>query len=266
MTDTMHDDNKVFYDGLRTITGIYANDSGKVGDKGTEGKFVVIELKHGANVDEAVICPYRATEYFQSTLLDLEYTVTQKKDIGTRSVDERGCDLYPGRAQDGYRGRICLWYPRGVSYRFFTPEKKAGEKYPLVIWLHGFGEQGTDNETHLRSNRGGVAWAEDEVQKENPCYVMSAQASAGSAWRGAGMVDDLYGGHPQGDRRLTRISTRIASISPAFPWVDMGPGRLSCRSPICSQRQCRWRRPIQSPARMVRLQKNIRQKLDQLER
>ena len=34
MTDTMHDDNKVFYDGLRTITGIYANDSGKGGRQG----------------------------------------------------------------------------------------------------------------------------------------------------------------------------------------------------------------------------------------
>ena len=191
MTDTMHDDNKVFYDGLRTITGIYANDSGKVGDKGTEGKYIVIELKHGANVDEAVICPYRATEYFQSTLLDLEYTVTQKKDIGTVLPISEGVTYTQGELKTDTVDEFAYGTQGGVSYRFFTPEKKAGEKYPLVIWLHGFGERGTDNETHLRSNRGGVAWAEDEVQKENPCYVMSAQASAGSAWSGAGMVDDL---------------------------------------------------------------------------
>ena len=193
MTDTMHDDNKVFYDGLRTITGIYANDSGKVGDKGTEGKYIVIELKHGANVDEAVICPYRATEYFQSTLLDLEYTVTQKKDIGTVLPISEGVTYTQGELKTDTVDEFAYGTQGGVSYRFFTPEKKAGEKYPLVIWLHGFGERGTDNETHLRSNRGGVAWAEDEVQKSNPSYVMAAQAGSSKAWSGEGMIDDLLG-------------------------------------------------------------------------
>lgn len=213
MTDNQHDDHKVFYDGLRTITGIYANDSGKVGDKGTEGKYVVIELKHGANVDEAVICPYRATEYYQSALLDLEYTVTQKKDIGTVLPMSEGVTYAQGELKTDTVDEFAYGTQGGVSYRFFTPEKKAGEKYPLVIWLHGFGERGTDNETILRSNRGGVAWAEDEVQEFEPSYVMAAQASSPMAWWGEGMVDDLLeaihkeiDAHPDIDRNRIYIT------------------------------------------------------------
>ena len=156
------------------------------------------QLKHGANVDEAVICPYRATKYSQSTLLDLEYTVTQKKDIGTTlTMDEKASfkqgKLKTDTVDEFAYGTYKKDSAEGISYRLFTPDKESGKKYPLVIWLHGFGERGTDNETILRSNRGGVAWAEDEVQKSNPSYVMAAQAGSSRAWRGQGMIDDLLG-------------------------------------------------------------------------
>jgi len=38
-----------------------------------------------------------------------------------------------------------------VQYRLHEPPiGKDEDSYPLIIWLHGFGEQGADNKEHLR--------------------------------------------------------------------------------------------------------------------
>lgn len=38
---------------------------------------------------------------------------------------------------------------RRMPYRMLSPQIKEGEKYPLVIFLHGSGERGSDNEKQL---------------------------------------------------------------------------------------------------------------------
>lgn len=65
-----------------------------------------------------------------------------------------------------------------VHYRLHVPpELKAGERYPLLIWLHGFGEQGADNKEHLR-------WL-DLVAKTAPhpnYYCLALQCPEGEMW------------------------------------------------------------------------------------
>ena len=54
-------------------------------------------------------------------------------------------------AQEVYRKEVFI-SSRGDSlrYRLLRPEKeKAGKKYPLVLFLHGAGERGSDNEKQL---------------------------------------------------------------------------------------------------------------------
>ena len=54
-------------------------------------------------------------------------------------------------AQQGY-GRDIFVSSKGDSlpYRMIHPESvKPGEKYPLVLFLHGAGERGNDNEKQL---------------------------------------------------------------------------------------------------------------------
>lgn len=190
-TDNQHGNAEVYYDGPRTITDIYANTTGLVGDKAEAGNYIVIELLNGANIDEALVCPYLADTYAQSAMLTLEYTVTQHQDLGAALPLSEGATYVQGALKTDTVDEFAYGDNYGVAYRLFTPELAEGEKYPLVVWLHGFGERGTDNETPLRSNRGGVAWAEDEVQSKYPSYVMVAQASAGSAWGGDGMTEGL---------------------------------------------------------------------------
>lgn len=49
-----------------------------------------------------------------------------------------------------------------MSYAVYTPEKKK-EKSPLIIWLHGGGEGGTDPSVPLLANRA-ANYASDEIQ------------------------------------------------------------------------------------------------------
>jgi poly(3-hydroxybutyrate) depolymerase len=61
-------------------------------------------------------------------------------------------------------------------YRLFTP-KQAGRdrKLPLVVYLHGAGERGSDNRKQL--NSWGKIFARPEVQKTHPCFVLAPHAS-----------------------------------------------------------------------------------------
>lgn len=66
---------------------------------------------------------------------------------------------------------------QGMPYRLYIPKNlKPGKSYPLVLFLHGGGERGTDNEKQLLANDGAVLWASPEVQKKHPSYVLAPQA------------------------------------------------------------------------------------------
>ena len=74
----------------------------------------------------------------------------------------------PGEYTDGAGSRI--WY------RLFRPRAAEGEKLPLVVFLHGSGERGEDNDLQVAGNRGAVVWTEKEEQALRPCFVLAPQA------------------------------------------------------------------------------------------
>lgn len=64
-----------------------------------------------------------------------------------------------------------------LPYRLFTPRNLvAGQKYPLVVLLHGAGQDGTDNERQL--NHWPKYWATAAVQTAHPCFVLVPQATS----------------------------------------------------------------------------------------
>ena len=66
-----------------------------------------------------------------------------------------------------------------MPYRLFRPQMEPGQSYPLVVFLHGSGGSGTDNEKQLdRANWfGGLVWALPENQKRHPCFVVAPQSN-----------------------------------------------------------------------------------------
>ncbi len=64
--------------------------------------------------------------------------------------------------------------PQGLNYQFFgNPKWKGTERYPLVIWLHGAGQSGSDNESQM----GGAtkAFVTPENQADRPCFILAPQ-------------------------------------------------------------------------------------------
>lgn len=74
-----------------------------------------------------------------------------------------------------------------LPYRLMTPAKaegskgqKAGRKYPLVIFLHGAGERGTDNRSQLV--HGAQMWMNPQTRDDYPSFVLIPQCPWDAFW------------------------------------------------------------------------------------
>jgi predicted peptidase len=68
-----------------------------------------------------------------------------------------------------------------LPYRLLEPAKiQPGEKYPLVIFLHGAGERGSDNEKQLV--HGMKDFASDEISSKYPAFVIAPQCPPQMKW------------------------------------------------------------------------------------
>ena len=64
---------------------------------------------------------------------------------------------------------------KGIGYNLYIPENSAGEKLPLVYFLHDAGPCGDDTKITLSQGNGAITWAKPEWQRKHPCYVLAPQ-------------------------------------------------------------------------------------------
>ena len=70
---------------------------------------------------------------------------------------------------------------RELNYRLLVPrELKPGEKYPLVLFLHGAGERGSDNKAQLKHVVS--IFVDPENRRRYPCFVLAPQCPSGEKW------------------------------------------------------------------------------------
>lgn len=89
-------------------------------------------------------------------------------------------DLY---AQDfsAYKKEFFIQGTDTLRYRVLYPENYNKQKsYPLVVFLHGAGERGNDNEHQL--DLGASLFLRDSVRKQFPAIVIFPQCPADSTW------------------------------------------------------------------------------------
>ena len=67
-----------------------------------------------------------------------------------------------------------------LNYRLLTPDYDTLRKYPLVIFLHGSGERGSDNEAQLKW--GVLNFASDQNMKLHPAIVVAPQCPPDTSW------------------------------------------------------------------------------------
>lgn len=68
-----------------------------------------------------------------------------------------------------------------LPYRLFQPKAPAG-KVPLVLFLHGAGERGSDNAIQLK--HGARTFASVEAQEKFPCFIAVPQCPLEMTWSG----------------------------------------------------------------------------------
>ena len=67
-----------------------------------------------------------------------------------------------------------------LRYRMLLSDYAPETRYPLVIFLHGSGERGNDNEAQLKW--GAMNFAADEVMKMHPSIVIAPQCPSNMTW------------------------------------------------------------------------------------
>lgn len=67
-----------------------------------------------------------------------------------------------------------------LSYRIVHPDYDTATRYPLVIFLHGSGERGNDNEAQLKW--GVLNFATDKMMVLHPAIIIAPQCPKGQRW------------------------------------------------------------------------------------
>src|SRR4051794_20424151 len=89
-------------------------------------------------------------------------------------VASRAADEYEPRTFTGADGAQ-------LGYRLLKPRDfDATKKYPLVLFLHGSGERGTDNTAQLKN--GAPVFLKSEARQKFPCFVLAPQCPPDKTW------------------------------------------------------------------------------------
>ena len=78
-----------------------------------------------------------------------------------------------------------------LPYRIYTPRPIEDETvYPLIVFMHGAGERGSDNTTQLKHGVGSIIRFIERFNK--PAYVIAPQVADGHQWVDTPWSDDAH--------------------------------------------------------------------------
>ena len=174
--------------GERTVLSAYPSDA--KGNRLAGGDHVTLNLTVAPNL--AIGSPFQYMRSYGNVWVDYQLSVTntQTLEVWDKEVD-RVMPLIDDFDLTGKFSHENI----NLTYASFTPDSKQSKK-PLIIWLHGGGEGGTDPTVPLLGNRA-ANYAADEIQDYfNGAYVLVPQTP--TRWMDSGQgstsgqVDDIY--------------------------------------------------------------------------
>lgn len=170
--------------GERKVTGAYVSDG--EGNPVENGRYISLELEYGPDLPLGNALNYAEGS---NAWIDCEYTITQEKDIGDFSgIIAKECTGNKKLEIEDFD--ISNGNYEGIEFSIadYKPEEN-GEKQPLIIWLHGGGEGGTDATIPLAANRA-VSFASQDIQNYfGGAYVLIPQCPTFWMEGQSGMAD-----------------------------------------------------------------------------
>ena len=139
-----------------------------------------------------------------------------------------------------------------MNYRMFVPDipESATNGVPLVLFLHGSGECGTDNASKLRHGVGGLVWWS---RNRDPAIVVAPQSPPMTAWSPIffnmqqarmpvavpplirlvkGLLDDVCDRYPVDTNRLLVTGISLGGYG-TWDIVLRHPGLFAAAIPVC---------------------------------
>ena len=233
----------------RTVLKAYVNSEPKISHQPQAGKFVIIELdtadknaaaystreankdpmkfkskgEDGKIVETERVQAVRIPEFFANRLA---YSVEQKGLLKLTNGTTLGKGAWsqtaePEKIKTTYLDefvakQVTLDNPENkLNYRLYSPLQKNGEKYPLVIFLHGSGQVGSDNLAHLLSSKGAIATLPYE-----PSFVLAPQYDQVFDPFDSAEKGQKGGIHWQTENRINLVFKMIDETIKANPQID----------------------------------------------
>jgi predicted peptidase len=104
-----------------------------------------------------------------------------------------------------------------LPYRLFVPAGSAAQNpCGLLLFLHGAGERGIDNQAQLKNDA--LAWVAPEAQAGHPTIVVYPQCPSGMQWVEAPWVDGSYSlAKTAISKPMTAVMALLASLQKELP-------------------------------------------------
>ena len=117
-------------------------------------------------------------------------------------------NAFNSQAIDRYEEKIHVsTYGDSLRYRLLTPERYSpSQKYPLVLFLHGAGERGSDNKKQL--THGGQLFLNPVNREKYPSFVLFPQCPDESYW-GYGSRPATFSSEDMPDNKELPSITRL---------------------------------------------------------
>lgn len=174
--------------GERTVLSAYHSDA--EGNRSENGDYLTLNLSVAPDI--RVGSPFQYMRSYGNVWVDYQLVITNTRTLEVWNKENDR--VMPLVDEFDLKGKFSH-NNVNLTYAFFAPETDQ-EKIPLIIWLHGGGEGGTDPSIALLGNRA-ANYASDEIQEYfGGAYVLVPQTP--TRWMDSGegstsgQVDDIY--------------------------------------------------------------------------
>ncbi len=127
-----------------------------------------------------------------------------------------------------------------LPYRLFVPTNyTSSQRYPLVLFMHGAGEVGSDNLRQLSVHPQALAFVSFARQASSPVFLAAPQCPSGRAWydpvmllRLSDLLDALVNEFSIDTNRIYITGLSMGGMG-AWALLDTTPTRFAAAIPIC---------------------------------